>query len=185
MDRNAIVEFALQAPAEAIRRTLTMAIRMAARDRYVVEVGDIYGDCQRFSQKGHAQLRPVPDFSPDLVLAAYKGQPMISPEVGWFEIDWKGSTLEFVQCLLHNGHYRAPFTVLLAQSAEVAEELIVALERFSSQIDEAVLVFQDGCWRHDEDLFEDIRTSTFDNLVLPAGMAEQVREDVQGWLDFP
>ncbi|MCE9558410.1 MAG: ATP-binding protein, partial [Armatimonadetes bacterium] len=59
---------------------------------------------------------------------------------------------------------------------------LIALSIFSSKVEGAVLVFEHGCWRPDEELFEDIQSSTFDNLILPSGMVNTVIEDVQQWL---
>ena len=183
MDRNEIIAHVLSLPDEAIRRGLTTQIRMANPTRYVCESSDIYGEVQRFSAKGHCQLQVAPDFNSDIGESVYQGLRHWGPRTAWFEIEWNGEQLDFVVLQLREGFHRQPYVVLTSNSEAVTGAFLIALEKFSSTVEGAVLVFQDGCWRHDEDLYAEIRSSTFDNLVLPVGMSEQIRDDVQNWID--
>jgi len=167
---------------DAIRRALTTAIRAADPALYLAEVSDPYETAFRFAAKGRCTLAQVSEFAQDIFLSASQGKLQGEPQISWFQVGWHGASIEFVGVSLKEGYSREIFGLMMGEE-EAVKSFIVALEEFSNEVDGAVLVFQDGCWRYDEDLFEDIQTSTFDNLVLPSGMSEQIRGDVQQWLD--
>ena len=183
MDRNSIITQALLLPSEAIRRGLTMALREADPTLQVSVIHDQVDECRRFAAKGHCTMECADGFAEDLRLGVHQGEMYSGSEVGWWEIVWEGQPVEMVHVPLDEGFQRAAFSLILSHSTEAIGGFLVALDRFSNEIDGAVLVFQDGCWRHDEELYEDIQNATFDNLVLPEGMSDRVRGDVQQWLD--
>jgi hypothetical protein len=89
---------------------------------------------------------------------------------------------ELIKLNLDEGLHRSVDSYLLSPSLDAARRFVLAIDEFASHVEGAVLVFQDGCWRYDEDLYEDIQNSRLDNIVLPGGMADQIRDDVQQWL---
>jgi AAA+ superfamily predicted ATPase len=183
MNRNRIIEHALTVAPDAIRRTISTAIREADSQLVVVEGYGHYGNICRFAAKGHCSIEPIPGIEPDLQLYATQGRVHENPEVGWWKIVWQGSEMEILQIHLLEGMHRRPHEVLMAHDREAVRNFLLSLNEFTSNIEGAVLVFQDGCWRYDEDLYADIQNSTFDNIVLTPGMAERIKEDVQQWLD--
>lgn len=183
MNHNEIIERALAQPPEAIRRSLTMAIRSADPDLHVVEAQDLYDTLYRFADKGHCTLRSVGGFDADVLTWASQGRVHGEPHVAWWEVEWQRSSFEIVEVQLSDGFHRQGYVVACGKDREALSRFLVALDRFGSEVEGAVLVFQDGCWSYDEDLYRDIQMSTFDNIVLPGGMAEQIRGDVEQWLD--
>ena len=183
MDRHRIIEEALAAPPDAIRRKMAMAIRAADPSLTVVEVHDLYSECFRFAAKGHCALRPAPDFQPDMQKRVRAGKLYSTPQTAWWEIEWQDAEFELLEVQLLEGYNRSSFVLMMGKVSAAIDSFLVALERFSSEIEGAVLVFQDGCWRYDEELYADIQTSTFENLILPAGLVDTICRDVRGWLD--
>lgn len=183
MDRNKIVLEALKLPYEAVRRALATAIRQASPERYIAEVQNLYGDCYRFAEKEHCSMTLLPDFDQDASIRVYQGKVHGNPSTAWWSIDWQGSNIEFLQIHLTDGMHRSSFSLVMGESEQIVNGFLIALEEFSSTIEGAVLVFQDGCWSYNEDLFEDIQNSTFDNIILPPGKVEQIRDDISQWLE--
>ena len=183
MDRHRIVERALAQPNDAVRRTLTTGIRTADPELHVVEADDLYGNCYRFAAAGHCTLLAAPGFENDMHAQVHRGKPTSQPVTAWWTVEWSGATLEFVEVELSEGFRLTSHTVLMSRSKESIFGFLAALDRFASEIEGAVLVFQDGCWRYNEELYEDIRNSTFENLVLPPGLAETIRGDVRQWIE--
>ncbi|RYG84874.1 ATP-binding protein, partial [bacterium] len=182
MDRHSILESALGERPDAIRRALTTGIRAADPELTVVVVDDLYGSLYRFAAKGHCELRRSPEFDSDLAKSVRHERLTSTPQTAWWEIEWKGTRLETVEIQLNARFGQDAFVLLMGKSPDAIDAFLLELARFSSEIEGAVLVFQDGCWRYDEELYEEIRHSTFDNLILPPGLAETIRSDVRGWL---
>jgi len=67
---------------------------------------------------------------------------------------------------------------LVAESQEVAEAFYTAVCEWSAMPHGEVLLFEQGTWRKDRDLFEAIRLSSFANLVLVPGLKENLQQDV-------
>lgn len=183
MDGNAIIQNALSLPNDAIRRAIAIGIRDAAPELELAEVGALYGTCYRFATKGFCTFEMIDEFKQDFELHVYDERVTGSPKVVWLKIQWQGQVLEYLEVELLDGFHRRPHGLLMSNSREAIDKFLLALDRFANDVDGAVLVFQEGCWSYSEELFADIKTSTFENLVLPVGMAEQIKNDVQSWLD--
>jgi SpoVK/Ycf46/Vps4 family AAA+-type ATPase len=72
---------------------------------------------------------------------------------------------------------------LVADSRAAVEGLLLAVDEFENDLNHRVLVFHNGCWKHDEEMWEDIQNSQYDNLILEGDLAETIREDVQNWIN--
>ncbi len=88
----------------------------------------------------------------------------------WLEVEWQGATLD-VLCL--NG---ASFWIV-ADTQEIARAFFVAVCKWNTEVHGEVLVF-DGRWYKDENLFQDIKGATFDNLILRGNLKQEIRDDL-------
>jgi hypothetical protein len=183
LDRNQIIEHALSLPSDAIRRGLTMAIRETFPEKRAAIAQDSLSNIRRFAEKGHCRVEATEGFTIDDLVWVEEGEADRDPEIGWFTIHWDGHELEFVSVSISEGFHRSPFCCLVADSDEVIDQFCVDLEEFANLVEGAVLVFDDGCWQYNEDLYQDIQGSTFDNLILPTGLVETIRGDIERWLD--
>jgi len=88
----------------------------------------------------------------------------------WFEVQWQGATLD-VLCL-----NSARFWIL-ADTQEIARAFFVAVCKWNTELHGEVLVFNGG-WYKDENLFQDIKGATFDNLILRGNLKQEIRDDL-------
>jgi ATPase family associated with various cellular activities (AAA) len=91
----------------------------------------------------------------------------------WFEVQWQGATLE-VLCL-NWGPLRY---WILADRQEMARAFLVAVCKWNTELHGEVLVFDGGRWYKDENLFQDIKGATFDNLILRGSLKQEIRDDL-------
>ncbi|NWJ48477.1 MAG: ATP-binding protein [Chloroflexi bacterium] len=98
---------------------------------------------------------------------------------GWFEISWEGYTLEVILMSWGEGFSRGYHYWILADFKEIAENFYVAVCEWNIEIRGELLVFDAGYWHKDEDLFRDIKGSTFDNLVLKGTLKQDIKEDLE------
>jgi len=97
----------------------------------------------------------------------------------WLDVEWQGNTLEVLIIGIEgNGMYKNHFW-LLADKEKVARDFFAAVCKWNMEIRAEVLVFDDGHWHKDEHLFQDIKNSTFDNLILRGDLKQEIREDVE------
>jgi hypothetical protein len=88
----------------------------------------------------------------------------------WYEVQWQGVTLE-VLCLNRGSFW------ILADTLETAQAFYTAVCRWNAELHGELLVFN-GSWYKDENLFQDIKGATFDNLILHGGLKEEIRDDL-------
>ena len=67
---------------------------------------------------------------------------------------------------------------ILADTREVAEQFFTAVCVFTPEINDEVLVFQDGYWTRNKTLFGSIQQASFDQLVLCGNLAQELRSDL-------
>ena len=68
-------------------------------------------------------------------------------------------------------------------SRKVAEEFFQAVCAWGYDVRGEILVFHNGDFQKDKQLFESIKSTTFDNLVLPGSLKQQIENDFQQFLE--
>jgi len=66
---------------------------------------------------------------------------------------------------------------IVANHRKVADEFFAELCEWSSEVRGEVLIFHDGDWMKNKELYESIKSATFDNLILRAGLKEEIQTD--------
>ena len=101
----------------------------------------------------------------------------------WLNVLWKGQLLDVVLLTYTEDRCRWRHHWIVADERTVAEEFFDAVCAWGYEVRGEILVFNDGYFQKDKQLFESIKTSTFDNLVLPATLKQQIQNDFQQFLD--
>lgn len=58
----------------------------------------------------------------------------------------------------------------------MAEDFFADLCEWNSEIKSEILVFEDGFWSKDTDLFESIQNASFDNLILGGTLKQDIQK---------
>jgi ATPase family associated with various cellular activities (AAA) len=100
-------------------------------------------------------------------------------ENGWLNVLWKGQLLDVVLITWTEACCRRRHHWIVADERKIAEEFFDAVCEWSCEVRGEILVYQDGYFQKDKQLFDSIKSSTFDNLVLPASLKQQMQNDFQ------
>jgi AAA+ superfamily predicted ATPase len=98
-------------------------------------------------------------------------------ENSWLNVLWRGQLLDVVLLTYSQRCYPSRHTWILADSKELAEAFFTEVCEWSSEVRSEVLVFQDGEWTKNKELFGSIKTATFDNLILGGNMKREIQDD--------
>jgi ATPase family associated with various cellular activities (AAA) len=98
-----------------------------------------------------------------------------SPDNAWFHVDWRGHPLQVIILTIEGCEY----FWIIASTAFLAERFLAEVCHWNTEVRDEVLVFDDGCWGKDPALRRAIEAATFDNLILRAGLKEELRADVE------
>jgi hypothetical protein len=93
----------------------------------------------------------------------------------WMSVQWKEHLLEVVRVTYNYGDQRH---WILADTREIAEEFYRAVCDWSSEVRGEILVYEQGCWAKNEQLFENIKSASFDNLILPPWLKRAIQNDL-------
>ncbi|MBW4616781.1 MAG: ATP-binding protein [Desmonostoc vinosum HA7617-LM4] len=95
-----------------------------------------------------------------------------------FEVTWQKHQFNVLLMSWHEGYCKIRYYWILANNKEVAEDFFAAVCDWNSEIREEVLVFEDGYWTKNLDLFQSIKGATFDNLILHGNLKQDIHDDL-------
>jgi len=100
-------------------------------------------------------------------------------ENAWLNVLWKGHLLDVVLISWAETSCRRRFHWIVAEEKQIAEDFFRAVCEWSCEVRGEILVYHDGYFRKDKQLFESIKSATFDNLILPNLLKRQIQNDFQ------
>ncbi|MFN6560932.1 MAG: AAA family ATPase [Nostoc sp. ChiSLP01] len=95
-----------------------------------------------------------------------------------FEVTWQGYKLDILLMSWQEGYCKTRYYWILADNKEIAEKFFVDVCDWNSEIRDEVLVFEDGYWEKNQDLFQSIKGATFDNLILQGNLKQDIQDDL-------
>ena len=106
-----------------------------------------------------------------------KKKPTKTTENAWLNVLWNGELLDVVLiswtegCSLQQHHW------ILADSEKLAEDFLNAVCQWVVEVRGEILVYSNGFFRKDKELFEAIKNATFDNLILRDSLKQEIQND--------
>src|SRR2546421_10220481 len=97
----------------------------------------------------------------------------------WLEVAWDGSIFDVIVMNWLSDFRPYYHFWILTESMERARALFVEVCKWNAEVRGELLVFDGGCWHKDAQLFQAIKGSTFDNLVLRGSLKQDLREDFE------
>lgn len=194
-----LIESSLRLPSAAIGHYAGARLKELRPDKAVLECSGCGFDLDGFVDAGHATLIPLTEFGHNQLVLNWRGCP---PEDGtgtrvpfgscatgeegiarkllngFVLLKWQGKTLEFLRLSWMETMARQQACFLVAESEAVGEAFYTAVCQWSAMPHAEVLVFEQGTWRKDGQLFAAIQLSNFANLVLAPGLKESLQADV-------
>src|SRR5262245_41872641 len=102
-------------------------------------------------------------------------------ENGWFGVLWtnngKDYFIDVVYLTWSDAGCETTRRWIIAESNEVAESFLRAVCAYCDEVHGEILVYDDGSWIKDDKLFTSIKGATFENLILPPQLKQELRED--------
>ena len=103
--------------------------------------------------------------------------PRRSIENSWLNVLWKGHALDVILVTYTRGCYPSRHHWIVAETKELAEHFFAEVCERTAEVRSEVLVFQDGEWVKNEELFKEIKAACFDNLVLGGKLKDEIQND--------
>ncbi|HVK08824.1 MAG TPA: ATP-binding protein [Gemmataceae bacterium] len=169
----------LRNPSSSIPYAALTALKALRPDAYFLESEDSDFDWQRYAAAGHCACTPRAE---PLVEAVYTwsqshDRAYRTVRNGHFDVRWEDHDLQLLQLMYDTACGSAVRNWVVADDPAVARDFFAAVCRWSTAVREEVYVYQEGYWAKDAELYRSIQSSRLDNLILPPGLKEAIRED--------
>ena len=100
-------------------------------------------------------------------------------ENSWLNVLWQGHLIDVVLISWYVGRCKIRHHWIVAEERKIAEDFFRTVCEWCYEVRGEILVFHDGYFQKDEQLFQSIKTTTFENLILPDSLRHQVQNDFQ------
>lgn len=95
----------------------------------------------------------------------------------WLNVLWKGQLLDVVLVTWAESLHPRRSHWIVADDRKLAEEFFAAVCEWSCEVRSEILIYHDGYFNKDKELFDSIKSSTFDNLILRGSLKEEIQRD--------
>ena len=104
-------------------------------------------------------------------------------ENSWLNVLWNGQLIDVVLISWAEIRCRQRHHWIVADERKIAADFFQAVCDWSCEVRGEILVFHDGYFQKDKQLFDSIKSATFDNLILPDSLKQQIQNDFQQFFD--
>lgn len=98
-------------------------------------------------------------------------------ENAWFNVLWQGHLIDVLFVSWSDDGCRTRYHWIAAESREIAERFFLDVCNWATEVRGEILVFDGDYWLKNEELFRAIKAASFDNLVLPADLKQEIQND--------
>lgn len=99
------------------------------------------------------------------------------------QVLWQNQLIDVLLLTFAREGYNTRHFWIVSDSRETAQDFMRAVCRWCDEVRGEILVFEGGCWQKDKDLYTAIKSATFDNLILPHELKEEIRTDIRRFFD--
>ncbi len=99
----------------------------------------------------------------------------------WLAVKWQEQDFDIVVMNWTEGNSHIYHYWIISESNESAKALIKVVCRWNAEIRGEVLVFDNGHWCKNSDLFQAIKNATLDNLILRGSLKEEISADLNSF----
>ncbi len=180
---HALVQSALQGPLAALPSTIQQGLAELRPDCCILNGSEHQFELDSFAHAGLCTLsdRPGALQLHETYFSHHHGL-FTGVELAWRDVRWKGVAMESVVVTWPGKHCDTKHQWLIARERASAEAFWEEVARWSGEIRAEVLVFNQGSWQKDQELFQAIQGTRLQNLVLPGNLVEEIVDDLVRFL---
>ena len=179
MNLKDFISDALCGPPDLIAYDVSRRLHQFFCDRTVIDGAISAFDLAGYVRGGHCSVvSETCVYNKSRMDLSESGRSLVEePENAWFSVLWKGELLEVLILTWTVEGCRERHHWIIAETRRVAEGFLSAVCDWGSEVSGEILVFDGGRWHKNEELFQAITSASFENLILPADLKREIRED--------
>lgn len=175
------IEEALYKPNDYISYHVGRELAELHPEKTVVQGQNWYFDLEVFERAGQCSLTPQKFVfhEVDTRWESIGKKLRKKIENSWLNVLWKGNLMDVVLITWYDGRCRIRHHWIVADNRQIAEDFLRAVCEWCYEVRGEILVYHDGYFQKDEELFDSIKTATFENLILPDSLKQHLQNDFQ------
>ena len=177
-----ILENALKQPKDAIRYVLSQELAKHFPGRGLVETDDCSFYLRDFAREGLCSMNvssaPHAQSTFDWY-GEHSSEDLIN---AWAEVKWDGHAFQVVYLSLKGMHSDEKRTYIVGPTKDSAIEFFETVCAWNEEVRGEVLVYHGSGWYKSVELYESIRNSSYDDLILARSMLDDIRHDFDRFL---
>lgn len=175
------LDAALRAPVPAIAYELSRLFARRHASAFVLETTSSLNELDAWARGGHCEVEDDPEVHALInTLWSSDDKPLESEtEIGLRRVRWREQSLEILSVEYYVDSTTLSRTMIAAPSREVAEAFFRDYRHWASEVRDEVLVFEEGYWDRNEELFAAVRSASLEQLILPAAFKQQIVTDLE------
>lgn len=180
MNIQQLITEALSLPNNAISYHISQELAAIYPKKVLLEGNDSTFNLEKYAEANLCQIQYKSSIH-NQILTSWDGMEnhlYKHTENAEFEVRWQGQKLDILLMSWQEGYCKTRYYWILADSKELAENFFTNVCDWNSEIREEVLVFEDGYWAKNPDLFQSIKSATFENLILHGNLKQDIKEDL-------
>ena len=180
MNIQQLITEALSLPTNAIAYHISQELAAIYPSKFLLEGKDTTFNLEKYAEANLCQIQHHSSIH-NQILTGWDGMEnhlYKYTENAEFAVQWQGQQLDVLLMSWQEGYCRTRYYWILADNQELAEKFFTAVCDWNSEIRDEVLVFEDGYWNKNPELFQSIKTATFDNLILHGNLKEDIKDDL-------
>jgi hypothetical protein len=170
---------ALHEPTSAIFYQVSRHLAETYPDRALLEGADCdFNKLADFARAGRCRMSLDPSIHNQVaVWWSFDGEILEHPRNAWYEVEWEGHALDVI--VMNGCQGGGTYHWILADSDAIARKFYASVCGYKVEIVGELLVYDGGHWTGTSQLFKQIGGTTFDNLILPEKLKNDIQADVQ------
>lgn len=188
--REELIYEALRLPASAIPYYVSRQLATLFPDKALIACENGLFNVEEYAREEHCSIEPESSIYSEFVTnwdapdeeehsIETDGQVIKRARNAWQVVTWQGERFEYIRLEWVEGYSHHVHYWLLADTEESANQFLEVVCRWNAEVRSEILVFDDGCWYKDEQLFHVIKGATFDNLILQGPLKEDIQTDLE------
>ncbi len=137
---------------------------------------------ESFAEGGNCLYTPIAEMYQQIPLDGHhKGKLTYTTENAWHRVVWQGHEMELVALRWNMGYSTEDRVFLIAPDEAIADDFVRAVCDWNEEVRSEILVFHEGSWFKDEELYQATQDVHFDDIVLPSGLSDTLQRDLLGF----
>ncbi len=179
MNETELIQEALRLPTDAIGYFVSRELTGLFPERSIIDVSACSFGLESYARAGLCGLHLSPRIHTRTKTHWHGTEYGLSEsmEAGWYQVQWQGHSLEVVTLAWSEGYGKQSQSWIIADVKETAEAFYRDACEWNAEIRDEVLIFEGGEWQKSEELYQSIQNATFDSLVLPDALKQEIQDD--------